>query len=390
MVSTAKNTIADLIRNTSINAFFKLPVKVLSVDDYFLYYCATYSPQKTVIYPATFHTEKLPATIQREVSRRFTGLQRRNISEAFVIQLKNGKVYGLNGAIITEESILLRDVSREFGKRNRHSAFERLFFPKPTCKKGNVAVLITAGGNTYYHWLVDILPRLNLIAQVGILHDIDYFVLPQIKQRFQQESLEIFGIDRSKVIEANSNDFCLQSENLFVPSLPSLLGTVNPWAVKYVREHVLARSMPTVSTGDKIYISRKKALSRRLLNEDEIIEFLVKLGFDIIECESCSLMEQAAIFRKAKHVVAPHGSGLTNIIFCSPGSTVIELFSAGFIVPCYWTIANTCSLNYFYGHNADEDQEPDAPYWNGRQEDFIFQIEKLAGLLKLSGIQSLS
>ncbi|PWT72751.1 MAG: hypothetical protein C5B59_15030 [Bacteroidetes bacterium] len=387
MISNAKNTIADLIRNTSINAFFNLPVKVMSVEDYFLYYCATYTPQKAVIYPAGFHNEKMPATIQREVSKRFKSLHGRNIPEAFVFQLKNGKVYGMNGAIITEESILLRDVSREFGKRNRHSAFERLSFPKPTYKKGNVAVLITAGGSTYYHWLVDILPRLFLIDRAGVLNDIDYFVLPQIKQRFQEETLDIFGLDRSRLIEVDSNDFCLQAENLFVPSLPSLLGTVNPWAVHFVREHLTSLPMPEVITGDKIYISRKKASSRRLLNEDEIIHFLTNSGFDIIECENYSLKEQAAIFQKAKVIVAPHGSGLTNIMFCNPETVIIEIFSSGFIVPCYWTIANSCSLRYFYAHSADEESEPDAPYWNGRQEDFTFPIKKLEDLFKLSGIQ---
>src|SRR5580765_4072389 len=161
MAAKVKNTIANLIRNTKVNAFFKLPEKILSVDDYFLQYCATYSPQKKIIYPASFKEEKMPATIHKEISRKFLGLMGRNVPEAFVFQLKNGTVYGLNGAIITEEAVLLRDVSREFGKRSSHSIFERALLPKAIAQKGNISVLATAGANTYYHWLVDILPRIH-------------------------------------------------------------------------------------------------------------------------------------------------------------------------------------------------------------------------------------
>src|SRR5882724_9443650 len=136
MAASVKNTIANLIRNTSINAFFKLPEKTLSVDDYFLEYYATYSPPKTVIYPAAFKMEAMPRTIHNEISTKFAGLLGRNIPEASVFQLKNGKVYGMNAAVIAEEDVLLRDVSREFGKRKGHSIFERLFLPRVTKKNG--------------------------------------------------------------------------------------------------------------------------------------------------------------------------------------------------------------------------------------------------------------
>jgi hypothetical protein len=36
--------------------------------------------------------------------------------------------------------------------------------------------------------------------------------------------------------------------------------------------------------------------------------------------------EQAAIMALAKHVVAAHGAGLTNLVFCSPAARVLEVF----------------------------------------------------------------
>jgi capsular polysaccharide biosynthesis protein len=47
------------------------------------------------------------------------------------------------------------------------------------------------------------------------------------------------------------------------------------------------------------------------------------------------------IFATANLIVAPHGAALANIIFASPGSTLIELFPAGCLLPDYWRLASS-------------------------------------------------
>ena len=44
-----------------------------------------------------------------------------------------------------------------------------------------------------------------------------------------------------------------------------------------------------------------------------------------VETSAMDVAEQAAWFRRARAVVAPHGSGLSNAIFMAEGATVIEL-----------------------------------------------------------------
>ena len=62
---------------------------------------------------------------------------------------------------------------------------------------------------------------------------------------------------------------------------------------------------------------------------------------------TASVAEQASVFASSEVIVAPHGSGLTNLLFCRPGSKVIELFSHTYVNPCYWVLSNSVGLDYY-------------------------------------------
>ena len=381
-----RSGLAGFLRLPLFRKLSSLPVIDMNADDYLAAYFSTYSPQKEIIYPSGIQTELLPISKIESISWKFKSLQKRHKPEAFVIRLERGKVFGMKGGVLTKEGILLKDVSREFGNRKLHSVFSILKMPAVVHQKGNIAVLITDGGNTYYHWLFDILPRLHLLEMSGLTDKIDFFILPKIAHPFQRESLALFGIQASKILEAGSLDFYIEAENLFVPSLPSLLGTINDWASAYVSKTILAKELPQKLTGKRIYVSRKKATARKLLNENEIINFLAQYGFTIIVSEDYSLLEQAAIFNNAEIVVAAHGSGLSNIVFCKTQTTVIELFSSDFVVPCYWILANNSKLNYHFATSEGRDNLPFQPYWEGKNHDFYFPIERLESIFSSAQI----
>jgi capsular polysaccharide biosynthesis protein len=75
----------------------------------------------------------------------------------------------------------------------------------------------------------------------------------------------------------------------------------------------------------KIYISRSNASIRRIINEEEIIEILKSYGFVILHLEDLDPSRQAHLFYHANIIVAPHGSGLANLIFAQAGTQVIEI-----------------------------------------------------------------
>ena len=93
------------------------------------------------------------------------------------------------------------------------------------------------------------------------------------------------------------------------------------------RAKVAARSLATASTDTK-----NRALEAVA---DALLRVLPELR-----------REQVAVVRDARMVVAPHGAGLTNIVFCRPGTTVIELSTGFWWNPCYRYIASMRGLPY--------------------------------------------
>ena len=75
----------------------------------------------------------------------------------------------------------------------------------------------------------------------------------------------------------------------------------------------------------KIYIRREDANYRKIVNEADLISNLRKREFDIINPQHFEILEQMKIFSNAEVIVAPHGSNMSNIIFCRKGAKIIEI-----------------------------------------------------------------
>jgi capsular polysaccharide biosynthesis protein len=97
----------------------------------------------------------------------------------------------------------------------------------------------------------------------------------------------------------------------------------------------------------RIYISRRSARWRRVINEAEVLACLHPWGFAPVQMETLSLPEQIALMQGAEAVIGIHGAGLTNLAFCPPGTTVIEILPSSAVLPYFWIIAQVAGLRYF-------------------------------------------
>ena len=68
---------------------------------------------------------------------------------------------------------------------------------------------------------------------------------------------------------------------------------------------------------------RPGAKSRKLVNSDELI--LALKGWETVALEKMTIKEQMQTFAEATHIVAAHGAGLTNLLWCNPGTKVMEI-----------------------------------------------------------------
>lgn len=99
-------------------------------------------------------------------------------------------------------------------------------------------------------------------------------------------------------------------------------------------------------TYSKIYISRKKAQYRHVINEEELSTFLNKEGFKTLYFEDYKFSEQVNLIRNAEIVVGVCGAGLSNILFMREGTHVFNLIHKDVHEFCFYNIANCVDVNY--------------------------------------------
>jgi len=122
---------------------------------------------------------------------------------------------------------------------------------------------------------------------------------------------------------------------------------VSPNALRWLRKRITAGLGDTGEGGlENIFISRSKASVRRVINENALMDFLAPLGFKSYCLEDLGFNDQVKLFSKAKVVVGPHGSGLTNIVWAGDGASVIELLPENRLHPDYFQLSMALGHRY--------------------------------------------
>ncbi|MCW6049030.1 tetratricopeptide repeat protein [Lyngbya sp. CCAP 1446/10] len=327
--------------------------------------------------------------------------------KTFVAQIPDGRVWIVPQqnywlickaiAVITPDNYLLADVSRDYPGLlpgcekhdvRKHSVFNLESFPPLKQIDGSVAVLSGLSGNVYFHWMVDVLPRIELLRRSGRdLAEIDWFLVNSCQHEFQRESLRILGIPDEKVLESDRIPH-IQATELIVPSFAGYLGWPPGWAIDFLRREFLKGIIPQARYPKRIYISRSKARYRRVLNEEDVVEVLAESGFVSILPESMSLTEQIAHFYHAQVIVAAHGSGLTNTIFCKSGTKVIELMSPHYISHYYWGSSQYLQLEHYFLAGEAFECYPirQLMYQNSLTEDILVNLSSLKKMVEVVGL----
>lgn len=264
-----------------------------------------------------------------------------------VAELPGGRVLGRHRAVITAGGELVDEVSRYFGTRRlrEHPLFLNPFPPEPLAVPGRLGVLAVRGDSNYYHFLMDVLSRLGVLEQAGVPAPERWYVPASLP--FQRELLDLAGIDAAEVVDAGVHPH-VRADRLVVPGLPANTEKNPPWVVAFLRERLLGPA--TTPPTRRIYVTRgASANNRTVRNEAAVRALLDARGFEAVDPGTLPVREQIATFADAAAVVATHGAALANLVFCSPGSAVVELFPAGCLLPDYWRLScGVPGLTYRY------------------------------------------
>ncbi len=284
---------------------------------------------------------------------------------------KNARVVNENGVVISYDNRVFADFTFEFGKSimENYEVF-KFYINKPKVRRECLAIITSTGNNCYYHWMFESLPRLKLLAEV--VDDIDYLIVPYNLKKFHLETLNLLGFPEEKLLKINDGTHLL-CERLFVPSIPRQVPT---WACEFVRDSFLP--VDVAEPHRLIYISRKDALFRKIINEEEVEDYLRGIGFEIVQMSELSFLDQVKICAEARIVVGPHGAGLSNIVFCQ-NAKILEIFSPSYVNVCYWDLSNRVGNDYYYflGGDASENSPLSWSNYNVNMESFKETMESV-------------
>jgi capsular polysaccharide biosynthesis protein len=190
--------------------------------------------------------------------------------------------------------------------------------------------------DNYSHWLTAHLPKLVLLRDLGLAEGV---ILPAERPTFVDASLRHLGIEPDAQPQFDS-DTVLEVRSLTVP----VTDRFDPRLLRPVRT---AFEVPCAGPPNrKVLISRVRARGRKLLEEDMLWPALEARGFERVCMEDLDFDGQRRLMAETGCLVAPHGAGLTNMMFCPEGADVLEIADPAYPNPNFYALA--CAMGHRY------------------------------------------
>lgn len=247
------------------------------------------------------------------------------------------------GAHLTGDGLIIPELS----PGTPAVAFNRFLFdlrmrPEIAHRPGSMVSLALDGHKNFYHWMYEVLPRWHAIKGSNLTTS--GAIYAYLQHRFHRESLALLGLVPARVIDSATQPF-IRADMLYVPPF---VRADEPWVTQWLRDSLLAPALKhsSLHTRKRLYVSRKLAQSRRIVNEPELVALLKQHEFTEVCLEDFALSGQIALFHAAQAIVAPHGAGLTNLTFSEPNTFALELIAEGAPASDYERIARARGLRY--------------------------------------------
>ncbi|MDA9354369.1 glycosyltransferase family 61 protein [Amylibacter sp.] len=225
-------------------------------------------------------------------------------------------------------------------------------------------VILTSSWNNYSHFLVEHLTKLVIIS-----HFQEYFQTNEIVLVVENDCPDwkldlIAAVSPIKYQILEIDKFTNLKGSYFITTYPSynfnLLSSARDLIIKHFEIQPTGKEK-------RLYLSRKFAKVRRVLNDDEVARFLSSRGFIVVYPECLTLEQQVNLFIDAKIVIGPHGSAFANTLFCRD-VRVIEMFPGKIINTMFFGLSTVLDFSYY--SMAFDVASPD----NGKDSDFFVDL----------------
>ncbi|MDB5414976.1 MAG: hypothetical protein JWR10_3311 [Rubritepida sp.] len=207
---------------------------------------------------------------------------------------------------------------------------------------GHSCLLGSGLADNYFNWT---LRYASGVAHYQALPEVSQLVAPPPRKAYVADTLEFMGVPQHQVVHLEAP---MIFERLTLVS-PMAFGRyeISPLIVPNLREHPRVTELWR-RPGRRLYIPRRKVRMRKVVNEPLVEAALKRLGFEVFDNATRGVREQVHAFRDASIVVAPHGAGLSNIVYCDEGTPVVEVVPEGYDqgVTSYRSLSDMFGLRY--------------------------------------------
>lgn len=275
-------------------------------------------------------------------------------------------VTGLHFAVITQGAGLVDASMHTIGRFAWHQLFARTTDIRINPAGDDQPPLIAAdsGYGNYYHWTAESLGAMLVHRAVHPGGGAIPLVVPAL-DGWRGQVLDLFSIG-NRLIELDT----AQAAVFDAARLTNLASRDYSFAPHPSLLREFQAQLPDLpgsdASAERIYVARLDADQRRMANEPELCAMLASRGFRIVTAGALPVAEQAALFRNAGLIVAPHGAALTNLFYARDGRhgpRVVELLQEnypgrGYVKLCqgkgldYTAIINPCLERSHHHHSS--------------------------------------
>lgn len=281
----------------------------------------------------------------RKIGGRYFERSSTRTEDLTTIVIPKGTTFLWFGAAYDRERRLIEELSCQ--KYSVPISQSKLLHPTtllpPLQEFSGTAVILTAlHADRYYHWMIDIVPKIEHFLREGL--DPDYYLVCN-ETPFQREINQLLSLPEAKIVHPPASDCHMRFDVLYAvaPTRPHLGAYKH--RVDFLKSLLLGETRQPRATR-RLYLARGATQTRRVLNEQELEPFLLSRGFEIVLADRLTVAQQAKLFSEAELIIGPHGAAMTNLIFTPAGSRFVEFMPDGYYHPGFKRICEVNQIRY--------------------------------------------
>ena len=259
--------------------------------------------------------------------------------EVQLLELKNFIISGHSSSFIKDNNLYIERYLNEenlnanysTGGVRLHNNSCAMIIQKTNLHDVDKGFFLAGNGSwNYYHWLIEILPKLKVYLELELYNKgIKLLVPDSVKEsenlRFLLE--RILGDVQVEVVFLSTH-FCYHIKQLYhLTPINNVLFNerkigiatnilhIRPDSLGFIRDKI-GKDVLSTMKDERIFLARKDGGARDY-NQTELITLIIKYRFKIIYMEDYSVEQQVSLFKNAKYIIGPSGAAWTNLIFCN-------------------------------------------------------------------------